>query len=144
MCVRMQQCHQTGVMCRPADWLNGCRACWLPADGLCCFLQAEGKLKSKHNYMAFILLTLMREEAWRENGRRRTQRGIKGYSVSPRNVQLVGGGMLVVKISQNFGLQSCAIVWRYINWKNMIPYLTINFRSLQNDFLLILYVAQSG
>lgn len=29
--------NQSGVMCRPADWLSGCRACWLPADGLHCF-----------------------------------------------------------------------------------------------------------
>lgn len=38
---------QTGVMCRPADWLSGCCACWLPAGGLCCFWRLRVKSSPK-------------------------------------------------------------------------------------------------
>lgn len=69
--------NQTGVTCQPADWLSGCLAYWLPADGFSPFLEAKGKLKTKHNYTVFSWLTLMREE--REERRIEKDKGMQCF-----------------------------------------------------------------
>lgn len=46
MCVCVAS-NQSGVMCRPADCLSGCRASWLPADGLHLFLGGQIKIKTQ-------------------------------------------------------------------------------------------------